>query len=181
MNKQPNETRFIDKFIADSTNNIIHQKIFESKYNPQVELFFNTGINAVELNNLQKKFGLSAGLNFSLPLFDGNQRSITNQQAVLNQKSITEEKNYVENSIIIQRANAKNKINSLKRKLKVMEEQIGEYKILIKNSEEQVKSGNISMIDHLTLFKTFIEFNRNFIISSIDYQLEINNYNYWNW
>jgi hypothetical protein len=172
---------FVNKLISDSSNNLIHQKIFESKYNPQVELFFNTGLNAVEFKDMQKKFGLSAGLNFSLPLFDGNQKSITRQQSLLNQKSITEERNILENNITMQRTNSKNRINVLAKKTKILEEQIEEYKTLISNSEEQVRKGNMSMIDYLTLLKTFIEIKRNFIVSSIDHQIEINNYNYWNW
>ena len=74
------QSELYNKFKLDSLTLQNKQEIFETKYQPQISLFFNTGLNAVELNNIQRKFGLSAGVNFSLPIFDGNQSSITKQQ-----------------------------------------------------------------------------------------------------
>jgi outer membrane protein TolC len=157
------------------------QQIFETKYQPQISLFFNTGLNAVELNNIKRKFGLSAGVNFSLPIFDGSQRSITQQQTKVSIESIN---NYKYNFQIVldnQRNNSLKKIESLKTNLNNLTKQIESYNTIIKISERELQQGQLSMIEYLTILKNFSDFKKNKITAETNYQLEINNFNYWNY
>ena len=98
---KPGNSNFLTKFYLDSLNAANQQQIFETKYQPQISLFFNTGLNAVELENIQRKFGLSAGINFSLPLLDGGQKDITRQQTTIAEKSLTDYKNYLAQNILL--------------------------------------------------------------------------------
>lgn len=169
------------KFELDSLSLENQQQIFETKYLPQISLFFNTGLNAVELNNIQKKFGLSAGINFSLPIFDGNQRSITQQQTKVSIETINNYKSNFEMMIDNQRNNSLKKIESLKTNLNNLSKQIESYNTIIKISERELQQGQISMIEYLTLLKNFSDFKKNKITAEINYQLEFNNFNYWNY
>jgi outer membrane protein TolC len=177
----PSISNFYNKYYFDSVSNINQQRIFETKYRPQFEIFFNAGLNAVELKNIQRKFGFSAGLNFSYPIFDGNQKDITRQQRLLNQKTINENKEYFLNIIENQRRNSDSRITTLENNLKNFKEQIKEYGTIIEIEKNQLQHGNITMIEYLTLLKNFIEIRKNLIITEINYQIEINNHNYWNW
>ncbi|MGB9772266.1 MAG: TolC family protein [Candidatus Kapaibacteriota bacterium] len=168
-------------FELDSLATESQQQLFETKYQPQVSLFFNTGLNAVELNNIQRKLGLSAGLNFSLPIFDGNQRSITRQQTKVSIETIN---NYKTNFAILldnQKNSALKKIESLKNNLTNLFRQIESYNTVIKISERELRQGQLSMIEYLTILKNFADLNKNKITTEINYQIEINNYNYWNY
>ena len=69
-----NQSNFLTQYYLDSLSTIAQQNVFETKYLPQIKLFFNTGLNAIELNEIQRRFGLSAGVNLSLPIFDGDQK-----------------------------------------------------------------------------------------------------------
>ncbi|AFH47888.1 Hypothetical protein IALB_0176 [Ignavibacterium album JCM 16511] len=169
------------KFELDSLALEIQQQIFETKYQPQVSLFFNTGLNAVELNNIKRKLGLSAGVNFSLPIFDGNQRSITRQQTKVSIETIN---NYKRNFAILlenQKNSALKKIESLKNNLNNLSRQIESYNTVIKIAERELRQGQLSMIEYLTILKNFADLKKNKITTEINYQLEINNYNYWNY
>jgi hypothetical protein len=44
-----------------------------------------------------------------------------------------------------------------------------------------LQKGDISMIEYLTLLRNFIDLKKSKIDKEINYQTEINNYNYWNW
>ncbi|MCX6152390.1 MAG: TolC family protein [Ignavibacteriales bacterium] len=175
------ESFFNKKFENDSLALLNQQTIFESKYQPQVSLFFNTGLNAIEIEGIQRKFGLSAGINFSMPIFDGNQKSITRQQNDLSLKSISFYKEYFSNQLNNQRKNSLDKIQSQKNNLNNLQNQIKNYEKVILISESELKQGNISMVDYLTILKNFIELKKNFITVQFEYQSEINSYNYWNW
>lgn len=176
-----NQSNFLTQYSLDSLNTIAQQNVFESKYVPQIKLFFNTGLNAVEIDNIQRRFGLSAGISLSMPIFDGGQRDIMAQQSLITQKITADFKDYAAKNISIQRGDAKNKIESLKRNLDNFEEQIEDYKKLLSISVEQLEKGNLSMIEYLTELRNYIEIQKNYISTQINYQLEISNYNYWNW
>lgn len=169
------------KFELDSLAIENQQQLFETKYQPQVSLFFNTGLNAVELNNIQRKYGLSAGINFALPIFDGNQRSITRQQTKVSVETIN---NYKTNFAILldnQKNSALKKIESLKNNLANLFRQIESYNTVIKISERELRQGQLSMIEYLTILKNFNDLKKNKITTEINYKIEINNYNYWNY
>lgn len=174
-------SEFFKKFELDSLSIENQQQIFETKYQPQVSLFFNTGLNAVELNNIQRKFGLSAGVNFSLPIFDGNQRSLTQQQTKVSIETIN---NYRSNFAILldnQKSSVLKKIESLKNNLSNLSRQMESYNTVIKISERELRQGQLSMIEYLTILKNFADFKKNKITTEINYQIEINNYNYWDY
>jgi len=171
----------LKKFELDSLAIENQQQIFETKYQPQLSLFFNTGLNAVELNNIQRKFGLSAGVNFSLPIFDGNQRSITQQQTKVSIETINNYKYNFQIMLINQRNNSLKKIESLKTNLNSLSKQIESYNTIIKISERELQQGQLSMIGYLTILKNFSDFKKNKITAETNYQLEINNFNYWDY
>jgi len=181
LSNSKNKHQFNQKFYLDSLSLNAQQSVFETKYSPRLKLFANTGLNAVEIDGIQKKFGFSAGLNFSLPLFDGGQKSIKQQQNEIAKETIGNYKNYSSNNLKLQRDNSLAKINSLRKNIDELNTQIKDYKQLLKISLEQLESGGISMIDYLTMLRNFIDIRKIKIEKEISYQMEINNYNYWNW
>ena len=172
---------FLTQYYLDSLSAASQQKVFETKYQPQVDLFFNAGLNAVELNDIQRKFGISAGINFSLPILDGNQKDITRQQTSIAERTLFDYKNYLAENIIIKRRDSESRIKSLKNNLNDLNKQINDYKELLNISENQLQQGNLSMIEYLTLLKNYIDLQKNKVSTEINYQMEISNYNYWNW
>jgi outer membrane protein TolC len=174
-------SNFLTKYYLDSLNTAYQQDLFETKYQPQVGLFFNAGLNAVELDNIQRKFGISAGINFSLPLLDGGQKDITRQQSTIAERTLGDYKSYLSHNIFIQRKNTNEKISTLKNNLTEMENQLKDYNNLLNISRDQLQEGNMSMVDYLTLLRNYFDLEQKHITTLINYQLEINNYNYWNW
>ncbi len=172
---------FYKKYELDSLATVNQQSLFETKYLPQLKLFANTGLNAVETNGIERKFGMSAGLNFSLPIFDGGQRSLTQQQSQITQKTISDYRKYFEVNLEMIISNTLSRITSLKKNLDDLNAQITEYQKLMDISINGLQKGDISMIEYLALLKNFIDLRKNKIEKRVEYQMEINNYNYWNW
>jgi outer membrane protein TolC len=172
---------FLTQFYLDSLDLENQQKIFEVKYYPQVSLFLNAGLNAVDISDIQRKFGMSAGINFSLPLLDGNQKNITEQQSYLSEQTLAQYKDYLAGNINVRRNDSGDRIKSLAKNLEDLNSQIIDYKKLIDISGKQLQQGNLSMIEYLNILKDYIELRKNNITAEINYQLEISNYKYWNW
>ncbi len=172
---------FLKQYYLDSLSSSAQQNVFETKYLPQIKLFFNTGLNAVEIDNIQRRFGLSAGISLSVPILDGGQRDITRQQNLIAEKITSDFKSYASKNIYMQRRDAENRINSLKENLEDFRNQVEDYKKLLNISLNQLAKGNLSMIEYLTELRNYIDLQKNYISTEINYQLEISNYNYWNW
>ncbi|HEX9972132.1 MAG TPA: TolC family protein, partial [bacterium] len=122
------KSNFMQKYTLDSLSTISQQQLFETKYQPELNLFFNTGLNAVELKNIQRRFGMSAGLSLSVPIYDGRQKSLTRQQGLLNQNIISEYRRFSEQNIAMQRNDLVSRIHALQQNIRALTEQISDYK-----------------------------------------------------
>ena len=180
MNDAKTDFSFLEKFKLDSLATANQQELFETKYQPQVKLFFNTGLNAVELDGIQRKFGLSAGIDFQLPIFDGGQKGITRQQNEISISSIKNYKQYATANIVNQKQSAISNINLSRDNLSSINAQLNDYKELIMISNKQLSVGDISMIEYLSILRNYIDLRKTKIEKEINLQLEINKYNYWN-
>lgn len=171
---------FLEKYSLDSLSNVNDQKLFESKYSPQVDVFFNTGLNAVDVNNIQRKFGISAGINFRLPLFDGGQNDLEIQKKDILIKNIEAYKKSSALNINSEREKSFKRIEQFDQRLQSINKQINDYKKIIDISASRLTNGDLSMIEYITILKNYIELRKSKIGTEIDRLIEINNFNYWN-
>jgi len=70
---------FLDSFRLDSLNIDAEQKISNLKYQPQVNLFADAGLNAAYLPSFNR-FGFSTGITLSWNIFDGNQKKYSSKE-----------------------------------------------------------------------------------------------------
>jgi outer membrane protein TolC len=176
-----NGSRFTGRYALDSLSVLTEQALFETRYSPRLRMFLNTGLDAVELAGIDRRFGMSAGLNLSLPLFDGHQRRLTAEQKRFALNTVRESRRYLEATVALQRVNYGKRIESLGNNIAGMSEQIEDYRKLLDLSSRQLRQGGLSMIDYLTIVRNFTDLRKNAISLEISLQLETNNYNYWNW
>jgi hypothetical protein len=174
-------SQFTHKYTIDSLAVANDQTLFEMKYQPQLQVFFNTGVNAIELRDIERKFGMSAGFYFSLPLFDGGQRELTLQQSLIARQTIGQYRRFSERNIAMQRRDSRSQIESLRRNIESLDKQIEDYEKLLEISASQLQQGNMSMIDYLAVQRNFTDVRKNRIEVETDYELAVNTYNYWNW
>jgi len=88
---------FLESYRLDSLHLAAQQNVFEFQYKPQLNLYANTGLWAFTIPDIPQRFGLSAGLSLSWPIFDGNQKKINQQKTILLEQNISFQKNYYEN------------------------------------------------------------------------------------
>jgi outer membrane protein TolC len=171
---------FLEKFKLDSLAVVNTQDIFEAKYRPQVRLYFNTGLNAVEIGGIQRKIGMSGGIDFTLPIFDGGQKDITRQQNTIVLHSVRNYMEYSSVNIDNQKRRLASSIQIIQNTLKNLDIQLAEYETIIDLSNRQLQSGDVSILEYLTIMKSFIDLRKTKIEKEADLWLEINSFNYWN-
>lgn len=174
-------SNFLNRYALDSASLQTQQRIFETRYAPQLSAFFNTGLNATSLDGIQRKFGLSAGLNFSLPIYDGDQQKVNREQTVIQLKTVS---GYRESQILQldnNRKAAAERIETSRSNLEHIKVQIAAYEQVLSFAQEEVRTGQRSYIDYISVIRTYLELRKNEIAARIGYRAAINQLNYWNW
>jgi len=179
--KIKSESNFFRQYSLDSLRLYATREAFEAKYNPVLNVFVNAGLNAVALDNIQRRFGMSAGFNLSWVLMDGDQKSLNRQKTELSLMNIDIYKtNYLtgrENQLSI----AAKQIELNRYMLAGIRSQLAIYKDLLEVLRLQLSNGQLSVVDYLVTLRNYIELQKTEITAEINEQLSINEYNYWNW
>ncbi|MBI1226614.1 MAG: hypothetical protein GC192_15380 [Bacteroidetes bacterium] len=174
-------SNFLKTYQLDSLLAQSEQQLSELKYRPQLSAFANYGVNAIRLNDIYKKFGFSVGVNFSMTLFDGNQRDLTRQQTQLRQMTSRSQREYQTRQVQQQRLMALQQIRLLDDKIAALQRQVSDYDTLLKFYRERIAQGELSVNDYMNTIKSFATAQADFISLKTSRLLLVNDYNYWNW
>lgn len=183
LNIPPQETNyaFLQKYKLDSLNLLADQEVFEAKYKPQLNFFADVGLNAVYAPTLPNRFGLSAGLNFTLNLFDGRQKSITQQKISIQMETVSFYKENFLNQNVVRKNKLLDELKSYDDRLVIAEDQLKEYDAILDNFRREILFGQLSIIDYITILKNRNMVEGDSILLKTNRLLLINMYNYWNW
>lgn len=175
------QSNFTEKFRLDSLNLLAAQKNFELKYKPQLSAFANTGLNGVYVPTLPNRFGLSGGLNFSVYIYDGKQKSINKKKTDLLIKSTQSYKSNFITQNTIRKYKVLAEISSLNDRMVISMNQLKDYKQLLEYYKKEVITGQQSVVAYITTIKNLAALQRDYVLMQANKQLLINTYNYWNW
>jgi outer membrane protein TolC len=172
---------FTERFRLDSVNLRAAQKMFELKYKPQLNLYANSGLNGVYIPTAPNRFGVSAGVSFTMYLYDGKQRSINRKRTELLINSTQSYKTIFVAQNTVRKNKALTEIRMLDERLLISQSQLEEYKTLMDYYRQEVRTGQISVIIYINVLKNLAMLQRDYVLMLANKQLLINTYNYWNW
>ena len=181
LNASKAVSNFIEKFRLDSLNLLASSKLFELKYQPQFSSFANAGLNGVYLPTVPNRFGLSAGLNFSIYIFDGKQKYLNRRKTdYLIQSTQGYKSNFITQNTIRENK-ILNEIASLDERILSSKQQLADYKQLLDYYKKEVVTGQQSVTAYISTVKNLALLQRDYVLMQTNKQLLINTYNYWNW
>lgn len=169
------------KFQNDSLQIAAEQQVFENQYKPQVSVYANTGLNAVELQNIEHRIGASAGLRLTIPIYDGRQRKFNELQ-----------NNYKKESLEYHRENSKiqlkNMIESIKRQvvdleenMKLLDNQLQKQRNILEIYKGKLVQGQVSIVDYLNVIQNYKQNVYARLQMQTNHWLLLSQYNFINW
>lgn len=174
-------SRFTERYRLDSLNLLAAQKVFELKYKPLVGAYANTGLNAVYAPTIADRFGLSAGINFSMNITDGKQKKIMQEKTTVLMRSTTMYKNFFYNQNAVRKNRILTELKSLDERINLTDDQLKEYQKLLEFYKQELNRGQISVINYITVLKSMAVAQRDLVLLQTNRELLVNLYNYWNW
>lgn len=173
-------SKFLTGYRLDSLNILADQAISELKYKPQLDLFAETGLNAVYLPAFNR-LGFSTGLTLSWNIFDGGQRNMQRVKSVINLQTIDfDKKNFIKQNNI-GKNKILNQINMLSERINLNEQQSASYDELYNAYAKELTHGDASVMDFKNLMKDISAKKQEIIQLKMERQLLINSYNYLNY
>jgi hypothetical protein len=183
FNSAPKPSQFFyqKKFENDSLQIVVNQKVYENQYKPQVTAYANTGLNAVEIPNIYRRFGVSAGLRLTIPIYDGKQRKYNAQQNLLKEESL---EFYKENSKIQLDNNLKSieqQIQALDNNMMLLDKQLKKQQNVLEIYKGKLVQGQISIVDYLNVIQNYKLNSYTKLQMQTNYWLLQSQYNFINW
>ncbi len=153
--KSPRKKFYEQRFENDSLQLEADRAVFENQYKPQVSVYANGGLNAVELNNIEHKIGASAGLRLTIPIYDGNQRKLNSLQSQLKQDNLNFYKQNTEVQFTNNLKNIEQQIEALNRNRMTLENQLKQQQNILEIYKGKLVQGQISIVDYLNVIQNY--------------------------
>lgn len=177
----PDTSSFIKKYMLDSLNLQALQHTSELKYKPRLNLMVNGGLNTSSFTDIPRRFGMTAGLNFIMPIYDGHQRKITREQTAIQLQTNTAYKTNFQLQNEVRVHKILSELQSYKGRMEISGRQLDDYTALLSSYKKEIVQGQMSVINYITVLKSRMALGRDYLLLQTNQQLLINAYNYWNW
>ncbi len=183
LNSSLNETAkyFDKKFKVDSLQIEAEQMVYENRYKPQISAYANTGLNAVEFDNISHKIGASAGLKVTVPIYDGGQRKLFQQQSKLKQDNLKYFRKNKEIEIENNLKSLQQQMGLLQKNLELINKQLQKQENIMEIYKEKLVNGQISIVDYLNVAQNYKANIYTKLQMQTNFWLYQNQYNYTNW
>lgn len=143
------------KFTNDSLQIAADQRVFENAYKPQLTAYGNTGLNAVEIPNIEHKIGLSAGLRLIIPIYDGRQRKLNAQQSKFKEENLEFYRNNAKIQLDNNLESIRNQISALNRNKDLLNKQLSKQEKILEIYKGKLVQGQISIVDYLNVIQNY--------------------------
>jgi Outer membrane protein len=133
------------KFTADSLLIASKHSMIDAYYRPTFSLHADAGYLSSFLFEPYNNFGVGVGATFSIPIYDGHQRTLQHQKVVLQEQSLGFEKGKVIRQQQIQRRLLQSQLNDLALQSKEVDEQLSFARALVEANGRLLESGQVDI------------------------------------
>jgi outer membrane protein TolC len=170
---------FYKQYLLDSLNLVNQQKSIYYAYKPKINLYADAGYNSSLQYEPYKNFGLSAGLNFSVPIYDGKQRKMKYQKINIAEDTRQHYQNYFLQQYNQQIAQLAQQLQATESLISDINGQIKYSRTLIDVNKKLLETGEVRITDLILTINTFLN-ARNLLNQNYTNRMQIiNQINYW--
>jgi len=164
----------LDSLIIDN-----ERREIDLKYIPAVSWQADAGIVNNVPKDIYKNFGISLGLNFSLPVYDGKQRLLNYRKLNFREDSRRVYESYFRNRFDEQLWQLTEEIKSLQEMIPKLNKQLDLAGVVIRQKKLLLNNGSLSMTDYLISLRNYLAISNNLRQNEVKIQQIINEINYW--
>ena len=169
---------YADRFETDSLKNVNDEKIINLDYKPKVSVFADGGYQSALPKDAYKNLGMSVGLSFSLPVYDGKQRKAALLQNKIAEDSRKKYHDFYKHQYNQQIMQLLQQIHQYQHLMTMATQQMMYAETLVEANKRQLNTGDVRMTDYLLSISNFLNLRTSLIQNNMMRLSLINQLNY---
>lgn len=179
LNQQENNI-FFKQFEIDSLKIKNSDKLIDNTYKPALSLLGDAGYNSSFIYQGYKNFGFSVGLGLSIPIYDGNQRSLQHQKSSMALATIDSYNKNFKRQYDQQLLLLNQKFNQSAETNKMLQSQLSVAETLIEANKKLLVTGDAQITEYIIALSNIISIQDAMAQNTVNKLQIINEINYWN-
>jgi hypothetical protein len=176
----PKNNIFYQSFINDSLLLTVEDKQIDFAYKPKVIFFTDAGYLSSLYYQPWKNIGASAGINLSVPIYDGQQKKMKHQQIYLSEQTRQSYSTFYLKQYSQQISILLNQLNDNDILGELLGKQILYSRTLVEANHKLLETGDVQMTDYVLAINNYL-YLKNAIFQNIVERYDlVNQINYWN-
>jgi outer membrane protein TolC len=172
-------TIFYKQFETDSLKLANTERQINFDYRPRLSVYADGGYLSSLAYTPWKNFGMSAGLNVTMPIYDGRQKKMQHDQVAISEATRINYVSFFASQYRQQIATLTRQLTSNDQLTRKTQEQITYAQTLVDANRLLLKSGDASVTDYLLSFSNYLTAKYMLIENSVARLNIINELNYW--
>ena len=166
------------QYKLDSLRLINERSLVDVRYHPKISWMADAGFLSATLGSVYQHAGFSAGVNITIPLYDGNQKKLEYQKLSISEETRSSYANFFKNQYGQQVAQIQEDLSVNKSVMEQLSAQLHDIGELIQLTESQLNHGNMSITDYILASENYITINFSLTQAKIKELTLINELNY---
>jgi outer membrane protein TolC len=176
---KPGHSPFFERFRIDSLRIANQKLLFDRTYKPAVNWFSDAGLINNDPTVIYQNFGLSIGLSFTIPVYDGNQRKLNSLKLKTVEESRTGYAAAFRREVDQRLYQLHRELEQTSALLPLDQSQARNSELLVSQQRELVSHGAVSITDYLVAVRNYITARRNLNQHEVRILQIRNEMNYW--
>ena len=177
-NTNPESSPVYAQFRIDSLKNINSRQLIDLNYRPKINVFADGGFNSIAPSNIPHNLGVSAGINFTVPIYDGKQRKLQYNKIDLAENTRIYYRRYYSSQYRMQYDQLNNQLVMTDQLLTEIKNQLSDQERLIELYRIELEKGIVRFLDFITVFNNYTTTKITFLVTEMNRLQIINQLNY---
>jgi hypothetical protein len=173
-----NQSPLFMQFKIDSMKIENEKQAIADQVKPKLNWYADAGLMSSTISNIYQHFGVSAGINLSVPIYDGGQRKLETQKLTLSENTRSSYQSFFKSQYEQQVYQIYGELSNLTKVVEQVKKQLATSIELIGIARIQLSNGTIPVIDYLNALRNHSVINRMINQSEIKRLGFINELNY---
>jgi outer membrane protein TolC len=176
----PSSSAFFLRYKIDSIRLANDISVLKYSYRPKLSAFVNAGYSSTLLYQAYKNFGTGIGINLTVPIYDGHQRSFQEKKLQLLGNTNQHYKDFFTLQYAQQTSMLKRQLAATELLTADINEQIKFSEGLINVNEKLLETGDVRIVDFVIAINNFLTAKNLLTQNNVSRLQIINQLNYWN-
>lgn len=171
---------FYRRFTTDSLRLTNEKTLIDYTYRPKIGTYTDAGYNSSLLTTPYKNLGVSFGVSFTVPIYDGHQKELRLSQVYIRERTRLTNKAYLLNQYRQQIAQLNQQLHSSDLLVKTINDQIKYINTLLTANAKLLETGDIKISDYVLAITNYMNARNLLNQNSINRFRIANQISYWN-